>query len=178
MGKYDALIADAKVALTDAGLNALNADNTASGLKLNQHLKTVRDAIPRLEGSKSSSLFGKLKEAMFDTQDDMLIDRAARQLADAVYQLAYCLKCKCANCPASDEHCRCDGCRFGAYVKECDRRVETRRVDNGVITVDEQPALQLVYDRGSGGTVVTVMNGNGTRVDLRLDLKTGRSSPL
>ena len=177
MGKFDQIIANAKVAITDISIQSLNTGDW--NLKVKPYLEQVRRQLEILEADRYLSLLGRFKDAMYDTSADQTKNAAARLAIDLTYQLNQCLACRCITCPIIEERCRCEGCIYGAHVTECEGGlgIETRRVNSGVAFVDGLQILQAEYDRKTGQTTVTLLERNGTERRYHFNLKTGEKSP-
>jgi hypothetical protein len=181
MGKYDAVISQAKVALTDISVGAFNASNRECNLKLRKTTEFLYEAVSELEKLKNGSFFSKIKDIMFDTDEDAKNDALAADSADAARQLSYCARCRCASCLIVDERrCLCEGCLFGAYVVKCPGGdgVETRKVAPNTVNVNGDQAVTLERDRKTDRDAVIVKNKNGVERRLSIDLKTGFTDEL
>ncbi len=178
MGKYDGVVSDARVAITDVMMRAIN--NTGCSLAVEKHLSELTKLLAVLEQDRHPSLLSRFKDAMFDTPQDKKLDDAARRAADLTYQLKHCLACRCVTCPIIDDRCRCEGCLYGSHVVRCDGGdgVETREVEPGVYLVDGLPVVRAEYDRLTRRTAATLQDRNGNERRVGLDPKTGKTSPL
>jgi len=178
MGRFDGIIADAKVAMTDIALKSLN--HSGSNLKVKGYVEELARHLGTLEADRYQSLIGRFKDAMFDTSDDLVKHDAARQVVNLTYQLNRCLRCHCITCAMIDENCRCNGCLYGSHVVDCEggTGVETRKVEKGVYLIDGVPVVHAEYDRGSGQTTVTLLGRNDVKNRFRFDPATGVKQPL
>jgi len=178
MGRYDGIIADATVAITDFTMKAMNG--TGSGLMAEKHLAALKKELAILERDRYPSLLSRVKDALLDTQQDQELAEAARRAADLTYRLGNCLECRCITCGMIDERCRCAGCVYGAHVERCEggQGIETRAVERGVYMVDGMPAVRAEYARSSGQTVITLVDSAEMERRYRFDPRTGVKTPL
>jgi hypothetical protein len=178
LGRYDGIIGDAKVAITDVAMRSIH--NTGSNLKVRSYVEELRQQLRALEQDHHKSVFDRLKDAMFDTSEDAVKERASRQAVNLTYQLNCCLRCRCITCAMIEDSCRCEGCLFGSHVTTCDGGggVETRQVESGVCLVDGMPVVRAEFDRQSRKTTVTMLDRNDVERRFALDLATGKKSPV
>ncbi|MDR1066324.1 MAG: hypothetical protein LBL35_02665 [Clostridiales bacterium] len=176
MAKYDAIISQAKVALTDVGVGASNASNKDCNLKLRKMVDFLYEATHELEKRQKGSFLDKMRSVMFDTKEEEWEKELSEEVANAAGQVSYCLHCRCASCPFVDEKvCLCEGCLFGAYVVKCQggEGIETRKIAPNTVLVNGAQAVALERDRKTGRDSVSVRNKNGVERWLAIDLKTG-----
>ena len=177
MGKFDQVIADAKVAITDINLQSINTSDW--DLKVKVYLEQILRQLSVLEEDRYLPLLGRLRDAMYETSADHAKNAAARQAVDLTFQINHCLQCRCITCPIIDENCHCAGCIYGSHVVACPGGLgtETRRVDPGVVFVDGLQVLQAEYDRETKQTTITLLERNGTERRYHFNLQTGEKSP-
>lgn len=178
MGKYDSIIADAKVILTDVNLKAVN--NVNSGLTFEKHVSELNRCIAFLEKDRKVSFMSRLKDVMFETTDDRKYEETAQRVANLTYQLNHCLNCKCITCAKIDERCTCEGCLYGSHVVKCDGAEgnELRAIERGVFIVDGLPAIQAKYNRASKETIITLIDRNEMTENFLFDLHSGKKYKL
>lgn len=177
MGKFDQVIADAKVALTDITMKSINTGDW--NLKVKGYVDQLNRQLRILEEDRYASVLARLKDAMYDTSADVAKNAAARQAVDLTFQLNHCARCRCITCPIIEDRCRCEGCVYGSHVTACDGGLgtETRRVDPGVVLVDGLQMVQAEFDRKTQQTTVTLVERNGTERRYHFNLRTGEKSP-
>jgi hypothetical protein len=177
VGKFDQIIANAKVALTDIHMRSINTGDWL--LKVKPYIEELNRQLAVLEEDKYDSLLGRVKDAMYDTSADAAKNAAARKAVDLTFQLNHCSQCKCVTCPIIDENCRCEGCLYGSHVVTCPGGLgtETRRIDQGVVFVDGLQATLAEYDRETKQTAITLIERNGTQRRYHFNLRTGEKSP-
>lgn len=171
-------VADAKVVMTELGMNSINTAGT--NLKVAEHLAQLGKQLAILEKFRRVSWLGRLKDAMYDTKEDVERENALRHTVNLTYQLNNCLRCRCITCPIIDDNCRCHGCLYGSHVTECEGGdgLETRKVEKGVYLVDGRAAVQSVYNRRDKGTIITLVDRHDIERQYRFDPATGRMFPL
>jgi len=162
MGKYDSEISRAKVALADLNVNAYNASDSDSNLRVKERMSSVVAALPEIEAKNRAGLMNKLKDAMFETADDKTFAETLKNFVNDVAQLEICKGCRCVNCGMIDETCRCSGCVFGAYVTACDKKDETRAVTRGTVSYHGRAVARLEFDRASQKNTAVVVNRDDT----------------
>ncbi len=69
MGKLEDAIADAKVVITELGMNSINTAGT--NLKVAGYLAQLAKHVATLEKFTKLSIFGRLMDAMYDTEEDL-----------------------------------------------------------------------------------------------------------
>ncbi len=178
MDKLERAIADAKVVMTDLGMNSINTAGT--NLKVAGHLGQLKKHLAVLDKFRNLPLLARIKDAMYDTKEDVERENALRHVVNLTYQLNRCLRCRCITCPMIDEHCRCEGCLYGSHVTECEggQGMETRRIEKGVYMVDGRPAVAATFNRRDKGTIITLVDRNDVERRYRFDPATGRMFPV
>jgi|GEM_PF-1713480 len=175
--RLDQVVADAKVVITELGMSSINT--AGSNLKVAGHLAELAKHLETLERFRGMSAWQRLKDAMFDTRDDVVRSEAVRHVVNLTYQLNRCLRCRCITCPIIDDNCRCAACLYGSHVTTCEggEGVETRNVEKGVYMVSGQPVILAEHHRGKVETTVTVVDRNGVERKLLFDAASGTVRP-
>lgn len=167
---YDEIVSDAKFILTEVHLKHLEDSQSD---KVQRSIRILHKNIPLLENQKRSGLLNKLKNTMFETQENELIEHKAKELLNATEQLKYCLKCRHTSKVLLDSSDVCSGCIYGTYIISIENGIESRSVDPLVVTVFGEPIHSLIYNRNTGETIATVINPNGLEQQFLLDTQTG-----
>ncbi len=180
MGKYDELISEAKVALSDVSLHTYNAESS-SNLRLAGAARQLRSDLALLEGVQGPASKGplaRMKEAMFVTAQDVQMDQAAARVRDNLEQVQACLTCRCASCVRIEPRCDCTGCLYGGHTTACDDHSVTREFIEGACDVDGLPLLAMETDRDRLTHIVTLRAASGHPQRFRFNLRSGEKSPL
>ena len=167
---YGDVVADAKFILTEIHLKHLEDSKSH---KVQHCIRILHKNTPILENQKKSGFLAKLKNTMFETEENEFAEHKAKELLNATEQLKYCLKCRHSTRVLVDDADVCSGCIYGTYIISIKDGIELRSADPLVIAVFGKPLHSLTYNRNTGETIATIINNNGLEQRYLLDTQTG-----
>lgn len=173
MANSKEIVASANIAVTNI---LIDFENNNSNLKINDCLSVIYNNLSYLEQKKNKRVFAKLKDAMFEDEEDRLVASKQKLVVDATEQLKACNKCKCKTCIINEPSCKCSGCILGAYVSKCDggMGIETRSVMHDTIFLDGKEVVKLEHNRSNGKDILITVNSNGLQSKYNYEFSTGK----
>lgn len=170
MKKYNSIISDANISITNILIDSLNTD---SNLKITECLRILNENLPDLQKNNNSNLFNRFKNAMLEEEEE--ISKKVKLIINATEQLNICNMCKCKTCIMYEPACKCSGCLLGAHVTECEggNGIEVRTVKSNSILLNKEPVVKLEHNRLTGEDIVTTENNLGKEQKYKYNFSNG-----